>query len=97
MAVFQDDDAGYLRWLAEHPDGVVLNILRSLNASTSRLHRVGCRTIEGEPPRGGPWTGPYIKICADSKADVLAWATANTRGTIRVCQLATCKSLEHNS
>jgi hypothetical protein len=28
VQVFQDDDAGYLRWLTEHPDGVVLNIPR---------------------------------------------------------------------
>lgn len=91
--VFQDDDAGYLLWLSEHPSGVVLNLPRSGNAATSRLHRVGCRTIEGEPPRGGPWTGPYIKICADDAADVRAWANAHARGELRICQLASCKAL----
>ncbi len=30
---FRDDDAGYLAWLAAHPDGYVMNIARSLSAT----------------------------------------------------------------
>jgi hypothetical protein len=38
VKTFDRDDAGYLRWLATHPNGYVINILRSLNAGTARLH-----------------------------------------------------------
>ena len=62
---FRDDDEGYLAWLVAHPDGYVINILRGLNPATARVHSAGCRTITGTPPRGGPWTGPYIKVCAN--------------------------------
>jgi hypothetical protein len=36
---FIDDEVGYANWLAGHPHGYVVNIQRSLNPSTARLHR----------------------------------------------------------
>jgi hypothetical protein len=47
-----------------------MNIERSLNTSDARLHYASCRTINGTPARGNTWTGPYIKICATSPADL---------------------------
>jgi hypothetical protein len=44
---FRDDDAGYRVWLATHPDGYVINIARSQNATGARVHHAGCRTISG--------------------------------------------------
>ncbi len=40
---FRDDDAGYLAWLAAHPDGYVINIARSQSATEARVHHAGCR------------------------------------------------------
>jgi hypothetical protein len=57
---FRDDDAGYLAWLAAHPDGYVINIARSQSATEARVHHAGCRAISGQIPRGGAWTGPYV-------------------------------------
>jgi hypothetical protein len=37
VRTFDRDDVGYLRWLVTHPNGFVINILRSLNAGTARL------------------------------------------------------------
>jgi hypothetical protein len=34
---FRDDDVGYLAWLAAHPDGYVINIARSQNATEARV------------------------------------------------------------
>ncbi len=62
---FRDDDAGYLAWLAAYPDGYVINVARNHSAPAARTHRAGCRTISGQNPRGGPWTGPYVKVCAE--------------------------------
>jgi hypothetical protein len=89
VSTFDRDDVGYLRWLATHPSGYVINILRSLNASTARLHQASCRTIGGQPRAGRTWTGPYLKVCADA-VDVLdGWALEHAGGIITCC--GTCQ------
>lgn len=83
---FRDNDDGYLGWLADHPDGYVINILRSYNASTAKLHCAGCRTINGNPASGNTWTtGDYIKVCADQLADLDRWALERVGSSIDGC------------
>ncbi|CAN5229403.1 hypothetical protein BH09ACT8_BH09ACT8_56250 [soil metagenome] len=82
---FRDDDTGYLAWLATHPEGYVVNILRSHSVAQSRLHHAGCRTIDGNIPRGDVWTGPYVKVCADSVADLEQWAADQVGQPIPLC------------
>jgi hypothetical protein len=79
VEIFRDDDAGYLAWLGTHPAGYVLNVARSPRPSYVIVHRATCRTISGRPTRGGPWTGPYIKVCSDDKLQIAAW-TGNEVG-----------------
>lgn len=74
VEIFRDDDEGYLAWVAAHPRGFVLNAERSPRPGYLILHRATCRTISGRPSRGGPWTGPYIKICSDDELRIAAWA-----------------------
>jgi hypothetical protein len=71
---FRDDDAGYLAWLAAHPDGYVINILRSHSANSSRVHRAGCWTISGEHLHKGGLTHQYVKVCAEQLAELDQWA-----------------------
>lgn len=71
---FRDNDAGYLTWLAAHPDGHVINIARSHKATEARVHRAACRTIRGENPRGGTWTAQYVKVCAKQLDELDQWA-----------------------
>jgi len=73
LRIFRNDDRGYLAWLAEHPTGFVVNMSRSPRADYVILHRAACRTISGRPARGGPWTGPYIKGCANDDLEIAAW------------------------
>ena len=56
MHTFMDDDAGYLGWISEHPEGYVLNLERSFNPTDLMLHRAECRTIRGIPAHGEHWT-----------------------------------------
>jgi hypothetical protein len=64
MRHFVDDDAGYARWLAEHPEGFVVNTYRTPSVAYLMLHRAGCSTISGAPARGLTFTGgEYIKVC----------------------------------
>ena len=79
VQIFRDDEEGYLAWLAGHPAGFVLNVNRSPRPNYLILHRATCRTISGRPTRGGPWTGPYIKVCSDDELQIAAW-TGKTVG-----------------
>lgn len=89
---FRNNDDGYLAWLAGHPDGYVINILRGLNAGTARIHRVRCRTIIGKPPRGGSWTGSYIKICADELTQLDRWSDKYVGQALARCGI--CQPLD---
>ena len=82
---FRDDDTGYLAWVAAHGDGYVINIQRSLNPADARMHEAGCYTINGQPPRGRTWTGPYVKICSTSLGQLDGWALQRTGSPVRRC------------
>jgi len=71
---FRDDDSGYLAWLAAHQGGYVINIARGHSMSQARLHQASCGTIGNGTPMGGSWTGPYVKVCSEHRADVEQWA-----------------------
>lgn len=86
---FLDDDAGYSRWITAHPDGYVINIARSHTASTARLHRASCRTINGQNPHNGPWTRQYVKVCAERLTDLEAWAASSLQKRVLPC--GTCE------
>src|SRR3954453_9394937 len=68
VATFQDDDAGYVQWVAEHTAAYVLNIQRRLNASDARLHTTACghlaRAIQAWRSVGRRLTVAYIKVCS---------------------------------
>ena len=89
---FCDDDAGYQAWLASHPDGYVINILRSHNASQARVHHAGCHTIRGQNPRAAAWTGLYVKVCAQQLVELERWATDHVGTSIPPC--GTCHRAE---
>ena len=67
IAEFRDSGRGYLAWLAAHGDGYVINIGRS-GRGHARLHRAACGTITSR----SPFTGPYIKICSASLANLIS-------------------------
>ena len=80
---FKDDEKGYLTWIAQNPEGYVLNIQRALNPSDARLHRASCVTISR--PNGGPWTKDYIKICSGMLGALEDWARKEAGVDIEGC------------
>jgi hypothetical protein len=86
---FRDDDAGYLAWLAAHADGYVINIARSHSTAEARVHHAACWTISGDNPRRGDWTGPYVKVCADSLTELEHWASDRLGHSLPPC--GTCR------
>lgn len=85
---FCDDDTNYLAWRAAHPDGYVINILRSHNPAAARLHYAKCSTI-GQIARRLALTGQYVKVCADELAELEQWANVYVGAPIRPC--GTCR------
>ncbi len=74
MHVLQDDDPGYLRWLAAHPHDFVINTTRPSRGDYLTLHRASCSTITGSPARGSTWTeGDFLKACG-TRAELEVWA-----------------------
>ncbi len=86
METFADNDAGYLSWLADHPDdGYVLNTYRTPRPSYLRLHTAQCHLIQGTPASGAAWTHHYIKVCGD-RDTLTQWATNVVGGEVTQCQ-----------
>lgn len=83
---FQDDDAGYERWLAGHPGLYVLNTARNPAPNYLMLHRATCRTISGTPARGARWTGEYIKFCGH-RTELEEFAQTDVGALAQPCRL----------
>jgi hypothetical protein len=82
LKVFSDDDDGFERWLAQHPDGFVLNDARS-----PTLHTAHCDHIDITRGRGNVrWTATSGKVCAIDAAALLLWAEAAQRGSPVRCR-----------
>src|SRR4051812_13882928 len=75
LRIFRDDDAAYTSWLTQHVSGWVINTTRNPSAAYLKLHRATCATIGELRPGYSRWTtGQYIKVCADERAELEAWA-----------------------
>lgn len=83
---FSDDDTGYLRWIASHPAGFVLNTERQPRAQYLKLHRTTCHTVSGRPARGNRWTAAYVKYCSVDRGELERWAREVTGGTPDPCR-----------
>lgn len=86
---FLNDDAGYLRWLAAHEDGFVLNTYAHVAAGYLVVHEARCRTINRDLASGKAWTMQYGKACADTILELVEWAAERTSGTPHGC--GTCQ------
>jgi 5-methylcytosine-specific restriction protein A len=89
VQTYIDDDAGFVTWRDGHPGGYVVNHDREPRAAYLKLHRSGCRTIDGNAPPGGQgtnWTTAYAKTCSDSLAELVLWART-VGGPLEPCQV----------
>ena len=82
MLEFDDDDNVYRQWLAQNPDGFVINTTRNKSANYMILHRASCRTISkytdmAQP--GGFTERDYIKVCAPDLVSLRVWVRQHGR------------------
>ena len=67
---FDNDDAGYLDWLARNRDGYVVNVRRTLAPDYVVLHRATCVSISTPREPGAYTARSYRKLCGRVLADV---------------------------
>ncbi len=84
---FVDDDVAYLQWVANNPEGFVVNCDRQPRAGYLKLHRATCYTIIGNPARGERWTTLYRKVCSLSRQELEKWSNKNVGGLLSSCEL----------
>ncbi len=78
LEVFENDDAGYERWLEQHQRGSVLNSRRNPTSSYLKLHVATCDHIRTLRPGYARWTSAaYIKVCADRLDEIARWTAAH--------------------
>jgi hypothetical protein len=82
--VLHRDDTGYRRWMAQHPDGRVLNRQAGGGA---RLHRPNCGHFWTDPTRFEPTL--RLKVCVSDNATAQMLATALQWQPLARCQ--TCR------
>lgn len=74
--VFEGDEAGYLAWLEQNPNGFVLNSVRPPRAGYMALHTAGCKRISIPMGKAKPapfTTRDYMKVCASTPDDLIPW------------------------
>lgn len=65
MIEFLDDEEGYLSWIAQNPEGLVLNVRRLVDPNYVVLHRATCGSISTDKREPGAYTTrDYRKVCA---------------------------------
>lgn len=86
---FQDNDAGFVAWVAVNPAGYVLNIQRSHNPVDARVHAAGCghiaRAIRAAEDGTKRATSTYIKVCSVSLTELDEWSQGEIGRSIRRC------------
>ena len=85
---FCDDDAGYLAWLANHPDGYVINVARNRRPTDALTHHAGCRTISGQRRRP-PWN--VSEEAGRDSREIVGFHSRDTRTVLtRTAPIALC-------
>src|SRR5208337_3911502 len=82
---FVNDDDGYLLWLAQNPDGFVVNSNRVPVSSYLILHRASCKWINTSTRTNWTTTG-YIKTCSNDLTALTEWAEREVGGSLKHCQ-----------
>jgi hypothetical protein len=77
MLTFDNDEAGYLRWVTENPTGFVINTPKQPGAFPDMLHRASCWFITTDK-----WTNytttDCMKICSLDRQVLIAWGNSHS-------------------
>jgi 5-methylcytosine-specific restriction enzyme A len=92
-AVFDNDDMPYLRWMADNPNGYVLNARSDTGSRYLKFHRSGCRhitTYTRSHAEGAFTAHDYLKVCSNEPSTLIEWAVTNRPGGVSYESCKTC-------
>ncbi len=72
MLTFDNDEAGYLRWVDANPGGFVINVPKRSGDFPDRLHRASCPHITTQR-RTNYTTTTFKKICSVDRRELVDW------------------------
>jgi hypothetical protein len=81
---FINDDAGYVTWLATHPDGFVLSAFGRSTPAHPMLHGATCHSISVLPTNKHAWTTNYTKACGE-RSELEEYARAHFGHEAKPC------------
>ena len=84
VEVFRNAETDFLAWIATHPQGWVVNSVRSPSPAYLILHRADCWTI-GPHGAGNYTTGEYVKTCSVDRSALDSWARDSVGGNLTLC------------
>jgi len=80
-----DNEEGYLNWVAQHPDGFLINCYRNETPDYLWLHRTTCGHIKS-PKRKNYTTRGFKKVCSDNRKELADWAANEVCGVLNRCR-----------
>jgi len=91
---FDNDDAAYLLWLQQNPNGFVINTNRSIGRGSAMLHAADCthiRAVRNSDTVGGFTQRELIKFCAhDSSTLIQHYVTINKMPLVTLVRCRSC-------
>jgi hypothetical protein len=80
---FDNNEAGYLKWVADNPQGFVINAAK--NGRYTKLHKATCYFISSDN-----WTNcttnEYMKVCSLNKQELINWGRSFSND-FSMCQI----------
>ena len=75
------NDNAYLRWVAFHPSGYIVNTHKGINPQYMPLHRSRCKAVTAQARyKPGAYTArQYVKVCANSRSELVNWVKEHGR------------------
>lgn len=87
MLTFDNNEAGYLRWVHTNPSGFVINAEKRPGRMPNpyMLHRASCIFITTPNITNYTTTG-YVKICSLDRQELVDWGTRHSRRDFLMCK-----------
>ena len=83
MQIFNDDEAGYLKWVTDNPDGFVINAPKRPGSFPNMLHKANCKSITTEKQTNYTTTD-FMKICSTDRQELINWVRDS--GNLQECK-----------
>lgn len=86
VEVFDQDEERYLKWVADHPNGYIVNVDRKLQFSQYPMVHAATHKLISSSAIGSYTTGDYIKICSASLSELEAHARTRYDRSLTRCK-----------